>query len=250
MSYKSLPLIGLAGALALAGCNKAPQTTDNAMVNVGEATDLGDTPGNDETPVIENVGASTTQAVAVAAVPKPAADAPAAEAAPLADAGAIEEEIRAGTGIQRVRYGDGWAWTRGKQILRTADRDGRDVAYFRGGESKPFFVQRGDRSYAYQGDKPVRAFDRDGRGTAPDADRSREAAEAARKAQDQHDEAEKAREHARPDVGRTGRPDRGHASPTPTPTPSPTARGHDRDRDKDREDNHPRTTDGPRRDNN
>lgn len=247
MAYKSLPLTALAAALALAACNKAPETTDNAAVNVASAEDLGDVPENDEAPVIEDVSAGTTEAVSVPAVPKPVAGTPAAEAAPLADAGEIEQEIRAGTGIQRVRYGDGWAWTQGGRILRTADRDGKNIAYFRKGESNPFFVQRGDRAFAYQGDKPVREFDHDGRARTPDADRAREAAEAAREASNRRAEAEKAREHARPGNDRdhdNARPDRPHATPSPTPSPA----AHDRDRNDHGDRPSPRPTDGQRRD--
>ncbi|WP_213981535.1 hypothetical protein [Sphingomonas sp. dw_22] len=243
MAYKSLPLTALVAALALAGCNKTPETTDNALVNVAGAEDLDDVPDNDEAPVIEDVGAETTEAVAIPAVPKPVAGTPAAEAAPLADAGEIEQEIRTGTGIQRVRYGDGWAWTQSGRIVRTADRDGKNIAYFRRGEDKPFFVQRGDRSFAYQGDKPVREFDHDGRGRAPEADHAKEAADAAREARTRHDQAEQAREHARPDSDR-GRPERPHASPTPTPSPTATGRGRDDHRDRPS----PRPSDQPRRD--
>lgn len=205
---KSLPLLSLAAVLALAGCNQAPKTTDNAMVNVDDAADVNGAAFNDEVPVVENVASDTTEAVAVAAVPKPAAGTPAAEAAPLNEASNIEDEIRTDSGIRRVRYGDGWAWTRGGTILRTADRGGNNVAYFKPGQDKPFFVQRGNSAFAYQGDKPVRAFDH-GRATALDAGRSREAAEAARDASDRRHHAEDAREHA--------------ATPTPTPTPTPTA---------------------------
>ncbi|MBO9713747.1 hypothetical protein [Sphingomonas sp.] len=224
----TLPLISLAAALALAGCNQAPQTTDNALVNVENATDLGDTPENDEVPVIENVAAGSTEAVAVAALPKPAANTPATDAAPLAEASTIETDIREARGIQRVRYGEGWAWMQGGRIVRTADRDGRNIAYFRRGEDKPFLVQRGDRAFAYQGDKPVREFDHDGRATRPDAGRSREAEDAAKDARAQHGQAEQARDHARrPDDRRGSRDD--HASPTPTPSPSPSpTRSHDR----------------------
>lgn len=230
---KSLPLTALVAVLALAACNKTPETTDNAMVNVGDATEL-DNLAVDEEPLVENVAAATTPAVAVPAVPKPAAGVPAAEAAPLKDATVIEDEIREGRSIQRIRYRDGWAWTRDGRIVRTADRDGRNVAYFRRGEDRPFFIQRGDRSYAYNGDRPVREFDRDGRGRAPDADRTREATQAAREARERRDQAARAREEAqRPDRDRSGRDRRGRdhdrdrptATPSPTPSPSPTARG-------------------------
>ena len=237
---RSLPLISLAAALALASCNKAPETTDNALVDVANAEDADDA-DFDEAPAIENVADAGTEAVTIVAVPKPAAKT--ADTAPLVEASDIEDEIRSGTGIQRIRYGQGWAWTRGGRIVRTADRDGRNVAYFRGGEDRPFFVQRGDRASAYNGDRPVREFDRDGRGRAPDAERARDAEQAAREARERRQRAEEARGRARPGRGFGDDRDdhRGRdrptptptASPTPSPSPSPTAtpRGRDRDRD-------------------
>lgn len=238
---KSLPLTALAAALALGACNQAPKTTDNAAVDVDNAVAADDSTLNDS-PVVEDADDAT--AVTVAAVPKAAAGITAADAAPLHDAGTIEDEIREGKNVQRIRYGDGWAWTRSGKIVRTADRDGKEVAYFRPGEAKPFFVQRGDRSYAFQGGKPTREFDHDGKARAPDADRVREADEAATKAHDRREQAEQARDHARdnPRGDRGDRGDRGGrpgATPSPTPTPSPTATpdrpGRDRDgRDRDR----------------
>lgn len=217
-------------ALGLAGCNKAPETTDNAMVNLGDAADLNGAAFNADAPVIEDAN-DEPPAVAVAAVPKAPAGAPAADAAPLTEAGMIEEDIRAGRDIERVRYGDGWAWTRGGKILRTADRDGQNVAYFRGGEDRPFFVQREGRAYAYQGAKPTRVWGTDGKVRAPDSDRTREAEQAAEEARTQHDRATQARDDAR------SRGDDRHgkshdATPTPTPTPaaSPTPDHGGRDR--------------------
>ena len=156
---KPLPLTALFAMLAVAACNSAPETTNNAQVNVGDAIDVNEAAFNDSAPLVEDVSEGAA-AVAVAAVPKPAAGVPAADAAPLNDAAEIEEEIRGGKGIQRIRHGDGWAWTRSGRIVRTADRDGGNVAYFRRGADRPFFVQRGDRSYAYQDNRPVREFDR------------------------------------------------------------------------------------------
>lgn len=234
---KSLPLTALVAALALGACNQAPKTTDNAVVDVDNAVAPDDSTLN-EAPVVEDAADAT--AVTVAAVPKAAAGIAAADAAPLHDAGTIEDEIRDGKNVQRIRYGEGWAWTRGGKIVRTADRDGKEVAYFRPGEGKPFFVQRGDRSYAFQGGKPTREFDHDGKASAPDADRAREANEAATKAHDRREQAEQARDHAR-DNPRGDRGDRGDRRPdaTPSPTPSPTATpdrpGRDRDRDNNRD---------------
>lgn len=222
---KSLPLTALVAALSLGACNQAPKTTDNAVVDVDNAVAPDDSALND-TPVVEDADEAT--AVTVAAVPKVAAGTSAADAAPLHDAGTIEDEIRDGKNVQRIRYGDGWAWTRGGKIVRTADRDGKEVAYFRPGEARPFFIQRGGRSYAFQGGKPMREFDHDGKAQAPDADRAREANEAAAKAHDRREHAEQARDHARDNPRGDHRPD-GKPSPTPTPTPTPGDHGHDRD---------------------
>lgn len=256
---KTLPLTALAAVLALGACSKAPETTDNAAVNVADAVDL-DNFAEDDTPLIENAEQASTTAVVVPAVPKPAAGVPAAEAAPLNDASEIESEIRTGRNIQRIRHGDGWAWMRDGGIIRTADRDGSNIAYFRRGADRPFLVQRGERAYAYQDNRPVREFDRDGRGRAPDADRTREATEAARDARDQRERADRARDRARASERTRGdRPGRDRpdatpsATPSPTPSASPTARGPGRDRERDgrpgvtRPSPTPEATDRPRR---
>ncbi|MDG2532838.1 hypothetical protein P6144_04205 [Sphingomonas sp. HITSZ_GF] len=221
---KSLPFTALVAALALGACNQADKTTDNEAVTVENAVAPDDSTLND-TPVVEDADDAT--AVTVAAVPKAAAGISAEDAAPLHDAGTIEDEIRDGRNVQRIRYGDGWAWTRGGKIVRTADRDGKEVAYFRAGESKPFFVQRGERSYAFQGGKPVRQFDDDGKAKAPDVGRAREANEAAEKAHDRREEAEKARDNPRGERGPGGKP-------SPTPSPTPDEHGRDRGGDHDR----------------
>lgn len=219
---KALPLTALAAALALAACNQAPETTDNAAVNVADATALANIAA-DEAPLIEN--ADEAGAITVPALPKAVASTPVAEAAPLNDAIKIEDEIRGGRGIQRIRHGDGWAWMREGKILRTADRDGKNVAYFRPGNDRPFFVQRGERAYAYDGDKPVREFDRDGRTRTPDADRTREASEAIRDAREQRNRADRARDNAENPENRWGgkRSAKDSREMWPSPTPSPTA---------------------------
>lgn len=248
---RPLPFTALAAALALAACNQAPKTTDNSMVDVGNAEDMNAAAFNDQAPLVEDAAADDTPAIAVVEVPRPASNAPAADNEPLVDASAIEDEIRAGTGIERIRYGDGWAWRRNGVIIRTADRNGRNTAYFRRGESTPFFAQRGDRSFSYRDGRPARVYDHDGRAQAPDAGHKREADDAARDARNRHDEAERAHDRAAND-GRANHPGerphppvatpspqggdhhdrqgsdggtRGHhrpdATPTPTPTPSP-----------------------------
>ncbi|NML05143.1 hypothetical protein [Sphingomonas sp. G-3-2-10] len=245
-----LPLIALAPALALAACNGADKTTDNALVDVGNAADVDDSAFNDT--LVEDADDSDTAAVTVAAVPKPVAGATAGESAPLVEASDIEDEIRAGTGVDRIRYGDGWAWRRDGRIVRTADRDGRNVAYFRRGEDRPFFVQRGERSYAYQGDKPVREFGRDGRARTPDTDRVREAEEASREAGEHRRRADEAGDRsADRDRDRDDRrPRRPEATPSPAATPSiPAARGPGRNPDwKGDPSPSPQTRERPRRD--
>ncbi|MEI9927368.1 MAG: hypothetical protein WDN44_06220 [Sphingomonas sp.] len=78
---------------------------------------------------------------------------------------------------------------------------------FRGGEASPFFVQRGDKAFAYQGDRPVRQFDRDGHAThARRRPRPRGRAGRARCPR-QHDRAGHARDDAR----------RGPIEPPPQP---------------------------------
>lgn len=223
-------LLALAATLALAGCDKAPETTDNAMVNLGDAVDMNSTAFNADAPVIEDAN-DEPPAVVVAAVPKAPAGAPAADSAPLTEAGAIEEDIRAGRNIERVRYGDGWAWTRDGRIVRTANRDGQDVAYFRGGEDRPFFVQREGRAYAYQGARPTRVWGTDGKVREPDSDRTREAEQAAEEARTQHDRAAQARDYARSRGDDRRRPGRDATpAPTPAPTASPTPERDGRDR--------------------
>ncbi len=58
------------------------------------------------------------------------------------------------------------------RILRTADRDGRNVAYFRGSDDRPFFVQQRDgRAWSYDNGKPAREWGRDAASARPDAER-------------------------------------------------------------------------------
>jgi hypothetical protein len=216
---KPLPLAPVALALALAACNQAPKVTDNALVDVANAADVNGAAFNDAAPVIEEAGDSDTAAVAVVAVPKPAPGVSQEDSAPLVEASDIEDEIRSGQGIERIRYGDGWAWRRNGVIVRTADRDGRNTAYFRRGEDRPFFVQRDGRGFSYRGDRPVRSFDRDGRPERPDANRTHEAEEAARDARNRREQAERAEDRG---DHRGGGRDHDRATPTPTPSASPT----------------------------
>jgi len=216
-------LLALAAALALAGCNKVPETTDNAMVNIDDAVDLNSAAFNVDAPIIEDAN-DDPPAVSVVAVPKPPAGASPTDAAPLTEASAIEGDIRAGRDIERIRYGDGWAWTRGGKVLRTADQGGQNVAYFRSGEDRPFFVQREGRAYSYQGAKPTRVWGTDGTIRDPDSDRTRAAEEAAQDARTQHDHAMQARDQSRSRGDDKSGPSP-QASPAPAASPAP-----DRDR--------------------
>lgn len=113
--------------------------------------------------------------VELVGLPPAPAGAPAADTAPLAQAAQIADEIEGGTGVERVPFEGGWAWRRDGRIVRTASRDGRRVSYFRPGESAPFLVQQGDETFAYQGGRPQRAFDRRGRAAAVPPQRQAEA---------------------------------------------------------------------------
>lgn len=114
--------------------------------------------------------ATTAQAngtmLASADIPRPPAipdEATDAQAAPLNDAGEIASEISANTMIEEVPVNGGLAWREDGQVVRTASNDGQRVAYFRAGQSRPFFVQRGGLAYAYQDGRAALAFDSQGR---------------------------------------------------------------------------------------
>lgn len=215
----------LAGA-ALAGCKNTPSTADNQSSPVNESVANESALANAET---GTEPAAEADAVTVADVPAPASGTSGSAAAPLMDAALIAQQIQRGSGVERVRHGDGWAWKRNGEILRTASADGRDVAYFRPGEDQPFLTQHGDRAYGYAGGKVTRSFDAKGRAQQPDASAEREAKSLADTAK-----------HDRDEAGRSPAPDERQAGPrdraTPTPTPSPKAdrnadrRGHEGER--------------------
>ncbi len=126
----------------------------------------------------------------------------------------IDTVISAGSGVTRVRHGDGWAWMRDGHIVRTASRDGSEVAYYRNGSDSPFYVQQSERGYAYSGGEPTRSFDRDGKASTPDATTRREAEAARDWASQEHASASTAVTRARQNNG----------SDRPTASPSPTSR--------------------------
>jgi hypothetical protein len=104
--------------------------------------------------------------LASADIPRPPAipdDATDAQAAPLNDAGEIASEISANTMVEQVPVNGGLAWREDGQVVRTASSDGRRVAYFRPGERRPFFVQRGSLAYAYENGRAALAYDSEGR---------------------------------------------------------------------------------------
>lgn len=104
--------------------------------------------------------------LASAEIPRPPAipdEASDAQAAPLNDAGEIASEISANTMIEQVPVNGGLAWREDGQVVRTASSDGRRIAYFRAGERRPFFVQRGGLAYAYENGRAALAYDSEGR---------------------------------------------------------------------------------------
>lgn len=215
---RHLATLPLAALFALAACGTADDTT-----NTAENAALADY--NETLPLDE----ATDEPVAIAELP--VVTATTAAAAPVAEA--IEEAaaIEQGTGVTRVANGEGWAWMREGRIIRTASRDGKDVAYFRRGEETPYLVQRDGRAYATQGGRVTREFDRDGKSQAPTPERVREGQQLVEGALRGRDRAE------------SPRGGRDEARPTPTPTPTATPRqGGDRDRDE------PKRADGNRPD--
>ncbi len=148
--------------------------------------------------------------VDLVSLPPAPADAPAGETAPLTQAAAIATEIDGGAGVERVPYEGGWAWRRDGRILRTASRDGRRVSYFRPGDSAPFLIQQGEETFAYQGGRPQRAFDRRGR---PGAVSARRVAEARRLADDSRRDRARAEQAPRRPENDSAGPSRGVDDP-------------------------------------
>jgi hypothetical protein len=149
----------------------------------------------------------------VAPVPV-AAQADPAAAAPLADAATITTEISKGSGIERIRHGDGWAWMRNGKIIRTASSDGKRVAYFRNGSDAPFLVQDDEHAYAYSGGRVTHSYDNGHAKTVDSRDR-KDAAKLVTRAKDDRDSATHVAK---------ANPVRHTTRPTPTPSPSQRAR--------------------------
>jgi hypothetical protein len=229
-SRSTVSLLALAGALALAGCNKADTGANTAAaVNLAAATDneAAAMPPEDlplpagDNAVVEDE--STAPAIKVVTVPAPAPSAPAADSAPLTDAIAAEQVIDTGTGITRVQQADGWAWLQDGQIIRTASADGHRVSYFRRGSTAPYLVQQDGRTYAYANGRVSHEYDDRGRSRTPDAQHQHEAQHYADQARQQHDRAKQASKTA-PHVDRSrGHDDRGTSADRTPPRPQPSS---------------------------
>ena len=192
----------LAILLAMTACNGGARS-DNGLANADlTANDLA---ANDAM-VAETIDEGDASAE-VAPLPTPPNDVSAADAAPLVQATQVATEIAQDNSVERVPYQGGWAWRRGGQIIRTASRDGSRVSYFRPGESAPFYVQQGDRGFAYSGGRPQRAYDRSGRPARVDAARRAEAERLAQQSRREREEAQRALSRPTPDRNRPGRPD-------------------------------------------
>jgi hypothetical protein len=164
-------------------------------------------------------------------VPVPvAAQADPAAAAPLQDAATITTEISRGSGIERIRHGDGWAWMRNDKIIRTASDDGKKVAYFRNGSDTPFLVQDHKHAYAYAGGKVTHSYDNGHARAIDNGDRKDAAKLIARARNDRNDAAHVAatnpprhttRPTPTPSQSSTGRKPSHQRPGTPTPSPAP-----------------------------
>jgi hypothetical protein len=190
----------LALLLAMSACGGGA-STNSAAANAELAANAVVANGETAAGTIDEADASAE----VAPLPAPPSDLSADDAAPLVQATQVATEIAQDTSVERVPYQGGWAWRRGGQIIRTASRDGSRVSYFRPGESTPFYVQQGDRGFAYSAGRPRRAYDRSGHAAAIDAARRAEAERLAEDSRRDRDEAQQA--PARPTPDRNG-PDR------------------------------------------
>lgn len=170
------PGAALAALFLVGGCSAAP-TPDVAERN-GSAAELA--------------------RADVARPPAVSEEANAVEAEPLNDAGEIASEIESNTMIGRVPVDGGLAWLQDGEVVRTASQDGRRVAYFHPGESRPFLVQRGQRAFAYRDGRPQLTYDGQGR-PAQVSDRGRQEAE--RLAAESHREHEAAEQELPGDSG-------------------------------------------------
>lgn len=161
--------VALAALFLVGGCGAAPR--DSAAATGQNSTEL-----------------------ASADIPRPPAipdDATDAQAAPLNDAGEIASEISANTMIERVPVAGGLAWREDGAVVRTASNDGRQVAYFRAGERRPFLVQRDGLAYAYENGRAALAYDSQGRPAPVPAAARTDAERLAEQARREREEAER-----------------------------------------------------------
>lgn len=192
MKFKlALATSGMIGALLVSSCNQAPETAtdnvaaanevlaENAAIEAADAIAAAD---EVEEATAAQPATIVEQPVQVVQVPAPPPSAPPAAAAPLTDAASTARRIRDSRDIVRIPYQGGWAWRENGRIVRTSSSDGRRVSYFRPGEDKPYFVQDGDRGYAYSGGRIQRGYDSHGNPVAVDQSRRQRGEQLAREA--------------------------------------------------------------------
>jgi len=217
-----------AAPLMLAACGQGEQQAAPTEEPTEQASETARAPAPDEAaPVVDESAAAPVTDIAPVPV---AAQADPVAAAPLADAATITTEISQGSGIERIRHGDGWAWMRNGKIIRTASSDGKRVAYFRNGSDTPFLIQDDKHAYAYSGGKVTHSYD-NGHAKGVDSSDRKDAAKLVNRARDDRNSASRVAEtnpvrHAtRP----TPPPSPSHSAHEPshrresTPTPSPTS---------------------------
>lgn len=237
---KPIPLhpAAFAAILLAAGCSAPSDNNAQAGADTGVENALS---FNEATP-----GENASEAEA-AVPPPPAAPAGAStqDAAPLVQARQVATEIDSAPDVERVPFQGGWAWRRHGQTIRTSSADGRRISYFRPGESTPFFVQQGERSFAYAGGRAQRAYDRGGHGAPVPPDRQSEARQLANQSRHDRDVAQQApaapHQDGRQDrPGRNGPQDRDHGGQQAQPPATgnavaePSGRDHDRNARGDR----------------
>ena len=194
--------------LMLAACGQGAQQAAPTEEPTEQASETAMAPAPDEAaPVVDESAAAPVTDIAPVPV---AAQADPVAAAPLADAATITTEISKGSGIERIRHGDGWAWMQNGKIIRTASSDGKRVAYFRNGSDTPFLIQDDKHAYAYSGGKVTHSYDNGHAKTVDSGDR-KDATKLVNRARDDRNSASR--------VAETN-PVRRATRPTPSPSPS------------------------------
>lgn len=152
--------IALMAALLVAACSDETDTVGHSAINTIDALNAG----------VVDVDVDAEPDFSDILPPLPDAlqnDANLFEA-PITEAKAIDAAIRARK-LVRLRHEGGWAWQQDGAIVRTADLKKRHLAYFRAGTAHPFLVRDKVHAYAFDGEKPIRQYDRGGGNRAPDA---------------------------------------------------------------------------------